>query len=51
MSTRGASACVLNTPTGFPDWTSRVSSAPRRRSVRTIVWYACQLLAAFPDPP
>ena len=28
MSTRGASACVLNTPTGLPDWISSVSSSP-----------------------
>jgi hypothetical protein len=51
MSTRGASGCVLNTPTGFPDWTSSVSSPSSRRSVATIVWYACQLRAALPDPP
>ena len=27
MSTRGASACVLNTPTGLPDWISSDSSS------------------------
>ena len=29
-STRGASACVWNTPTGLPDWISSVWSASRR---------------------
>src|SRR5438105_10206725 len=30
ISTRGASGCVLNTPTGLPDCTSRVSSLDRK---------------------
>ena len=30
ISTRGASSCVSNTATGLPDWTSSVSSSPRR---------------------
>src|SRR4029450_4595000 len=34
-STLGAKLWVRNTPTGLPDWTRRVSSAPRRRRVAT----------------
>ena len=30
ISTRGAPACVRNTPTGLPDWTSSVSSFSSR---------------------
>ena len=36
MSTLGASAWVLNTPTGLPDWTTSVSSAPSFFSDSTI---------------
>ena len=36
MSTRGAHSWVRNTPTGLPDWTSRVSSSSRSCSVAMI---------------
>ena len=51
IRTRGADGWVLNTPTGFPDWISRVSSPRRRRRALTIWWKASQLRAAFPVPP
>src|SRR6266511_4199267 len=51
ISTRGAAGWVRNTPTGLPDWTSRVSSSPRPRSVRTIASNDSQSRAAFPVPP
>ncbi len=51
MSTRGASAWVLNTPTGLPDWTSSVSSSSSSRSVSTIRSKQAQLRAALPMPP
>jgi hypothetical protein len=51
ISTRGASAWVLNTATGLPDWTSIVSSFPSRRRVSTIASKHSQLRAAFPEPP
>jgi hypothetical protein len=51
ISTRGASAWVLKTPTGLPDWTSNVSSASSRRSVSTMRSKACQSRAARPMPP
>jgi hypothetical protein len=51
ISTRGASACVLNTPTGLPDWTSRVSSSSSRSSVSTILSKLSQSRAARPMPP
>ena len=51
MSTRGASAWVLNTPTGLPDWTRSVSSSSRSRSVSTMRSKHSQSLAARPSPP
>src|SRR4029077_791322 len=51
MRTRGASGWVVNTPTGFPDCTSSVSSSARVRSVRQIASNAGQSRAAFPVPP
>src|SRR6266516_1815969 len=51
MRTRGAHGCVLTTPTGFPDWTSSVSSSSSSRSVATIASNAAQLRAARPEPP
>src|SRR5690606_33462608 len=51
MRTRGAYGCVRNTATGFPDWTSIVSSSSSSRSVRTIASNASQLRAARPVPP
>ena len=51
INTRGASAWVVNTPTGFPDWTRSVSSSPSVRSVRQIVSNDGQSRAAFPVPP
>jgi len=50
-STRGAKLWVRNTPTGLPDWTSRVSSSPSRRRVATIRSKAAQSRAARPVPP
>src|SRR5438445_12210623 len=51
MSTRGASGWVVNTPTGFPDCTSSVSSSPSVVRVRQIASNEAQSLAAFPVPP
>ena len=51
MSTRGAHSWVRNTPTGLPDWTSRVSSPSRSRSEATMASKASQLRAARPEPP
>jgi hypothetical protein len=51
ISTRGASACVRNTPTGLPDWTSSVSSSSSLSSVATIASKLCQSRAARPMPP
>ena len=51
ISTRGAYSWVEKTPTGFPDWTSRVSSSASRRSAATMAWKAGQSRAAFPVPP
>ena len=51
INTRGAIACVRNTPTGFPDWTSSVSSSRSVRSVRTIASNASHERAARPVPP
>ena len=51
MSTRGAPRCVRNTPTGFPDCTSNVSSWSSRRSDSTMASKAAQLRAALPEPP
>ena len=51
MSTRGAHSWVRNTPTGLPDWTSRVSSPSRSRSEPTMASKASQLRAARPEPP
>jgi hypothetical protein len=51
MSTRGASAWVWNTPTGLPDWTSRVSSSPRVSRVAAMVSKSFQVRAARPMPP
>src|SRR5215831_14382716 len=51
ISTRGAHSWVRKTPTGLPDWTSRVSSPSRSRSDATIASKASQLRAARPDPP
>jgi hypothetical protein len=36
IRTRGAISWVLNTPTGFPDWTRSVSSAASSRSALMI---------------
>ena len=51
MSTRGASEWVRKTPTGLPDWTSRVSSASSSRSAATIASYDSRFRAALPIPP
>src|SRR6266699_3861868 len=51
ISTRGASAWVVNTPTGFPDCTSRVSSSPRVVRVRQMRSNDAQSRAALPVPP
>ena len=51
MSTRGASGWVRNTPTGFPDWTSSVSSSARSRRMRRVASNASQERAALPVPP
>jgi hypothetical protein len=51
MSTRGASACVRNTPTGLPDCTSSVSSSPSCSSAATIASNASHERAALPVPP
>src|SRR5687768_17320075 len=51
MRTRGASGCVLKTPTGFPDWTSSDSSASSFRSDSTMASKQSQLRAALPMPP
>src|SRR5262249_50753820 len=51
MRTRGASACVLKMPTGFPDWTSRVSSLPSDSRQPTIASKHSQFRAALPMPP
>ena len=51
MSTRGAPSWVRTTPTGLPDWTSRVSSGAMVRSDPTIASKASQDRAARPLPP
>ncbi len=51
ISTRGASGCVLNTPTGLPDWISSDSSSFSSRSAATIASKHSQLRAARPIPP
>src|SRR5205807_5315607 len=51
MRTRGACSCVLKTPTGLPDCTSKVSSFSRFFRLSTIARYAFQLRAARPVPP
>ena len=51
ISTRGASGCVLNTPTGLPDCTSRVSSFSSARNERQMASNDGQSRAAFPVPP
>ena len=51
ISTRGAHSWVRITPTGFPDWTSIVSSSSSVRRVATRASYASQLRAALPVPP
>src|SRR6202048_1918591 len=51
ISTRGASACVGNTPTGLPDCTSKVSSSVRLFSVSTMRSKQFQSRAARPMPP
>ncbi len=50
-STRGAFSCVLNTPTGLPDWISSDSSASRFLSDSRIWSKHSQLRAARPMPP
>ena len=51
ISTRGASGCVWNTPTGFPDCTNSVSSSSSATSVRQMASNDGQSRAAFPVPP
>src|SRR5574343_741240 len=51
ISTRGALAWVLNTPTGLPDCTSRVSSSFSSLSEARIWSKHSQLRAARPIPP
>ena len=51
IRTRGAHSCVVNTPTGLPDWTSSVSSSASPRSVLTIASNASHERAARPVPP
>ena len=51
MSTRGALEWVLNTPTGLPDWISRVSSSFRSLSEARIWSKQAQSRAARPMPP
>ena len=51
ISTRGAYSWVRKMPTGFPDWTSSVSSSCSRRSAATIAWKEGQSRAALPVPP
>src|SRR5918999_1865672 len=51
ISTRGASGCVLNTPTGLPDCTRRDSSASRLFREFTMASKQSQLRAALPMPP
>ncbi len=51
MSTLGAHSWVRNTPTGRPDWTSRVSSPSSVVRVRTIASKLGQSRAARPVPP
>ena len=51
ISTRGTDGCVRNTPTGFPDWISRVSSSASDRRARTIASNASHERAARPVPP
>src|SRR3990167_1353321 len=50
-STRGASLWVSNTPTGLPDWISKVWLSSRRVSTSTILSKHSQLRAARPMPP
>src|SRR5689334_7599845 len=50
-STRGASACVGNTPTGLPDWISSVSLSFNSRSDFRMASKHSQLRAARPMPP
>ena len=51
INTRGASLWVLNTPTGLPDCTKRVSSSSSFLSVSTILSKHSQSRAARPIPP
>ena len=51
MRTRGASGCDRKTPTGLPDWTSRVSSPSSARRARTMPSKHVQERAARPVPP
>ena len=51
ISTRGASGCVLKTPTGLPDWISSDSSSSSSRSAARIASKHSQLRAARPMPP
>jgi hypothetical protein len=41
----------MSTPTGLPDWTSRLSSSFKRFRVSTIASKQSQLRAALPMPP
>src|SRR5215207_9900391 len=51
IRTRGAQGCVLKTATGFPDWTSNVSSSSSPCRVLTMAQKLSQFLAALPVPP
>jgi hypothetical protein len=51
MRTRGASACVLKTATGLPDWTMSVSSFSSFLRAATMARKDSQFLAALPVPP
>ena len=51
MSTRGAQAWVVNTPTGLPDWTSSVSSSASVVRAAQMASKASHERAARPVPP
>src|SRR5438876_2301365 len=51
IRTRGASGCVVNTPTGFPDCTNSVSSSSSADSVRHTASNDAQSRTALPVPP
>src|SRR5437773_7997242 len=51
INTRGASAWVVNTPTGFPDCTSNVSSSSSVSNVRHTASNDAQSRTALPVPP